>query len=278
MPDKEDMDGIEEISETIETPEIETEPENTPEITPENPELEEKLTIQERMTASDRIRELIQEKINQDKNFKIKDQKIALCKEIANQVQNEFGSCTYQAVTKILPSILKIKKPQKKRIVKSDGNEVEIEETTGFERPPRKKVKEDSETESQTSTKNSWEENFEIMKQMQEKGESIEEMMIKYTLEDVSFFLQALGLKKAQSKRLAISAKKIALYNEMQRQNGKPENCISVSDSLMKPLILLGVIASLIQPTVTAYFGNSKDSDNGITKKSSKSLREKHGV
>ena len=94
-----DLEGIEEVIPNEIQTEISTE---TQELTSESIEDVEasELSPSESMTATDRIKELIQEKINQGFNFKIKDQKVSMCKEIANQVKSEFGTCSYQAVQK----------------------------------------------------------------------------------------------------------------------------------------------------------------------------------
>lgn len=258
-----DTEGIEEIPESEET-EIE-----------ESQDVEIESDEPDTRSLKEIARDKLKEKIDAGFDLNNKSEKVRICKEIQNEIQNIKGSCSYDVVVKEVKYVLKAKKKEKSEskegIKKVGEHSFKVKRTSKVERPPR----EEPETEELTENTNEFEQRAIILKQFQEKGESAEEMMINFTLEDVSFFIEALGLPRPQAKRLKKRAKQIAMFNEIQRINGHPENVISISDNILKPLMMIGLFVTFAEPIVKKYFpqDDRKKSGDGI-KTTNESMRD----
>ena len=219
-------------------------------------------------------RDKLREKIDEGYDLANKTEKARICHEIADDISNILGSCSYDAVAKEVRFVLKAKKKEESKTTDDtktvDGHSIKTKKTSKLKRPKRE------ETEVDPNTLNEFEQKALILKQMQESGESAEEMMISFTLQDVSFFIEALGLPKPQIKKLKARAKQITMFNEIQRVKGTPENVISISDSILKPLMMLGIATTFLEPVVKKYFPQDtkkSKSTNGIEVED-KSLRD----
>ena len=258
----EQTEGIEEISE-IEESEIEES--QDVEIESDEPD-----TRSLREIARDKLREKL------DAGFDLgnKSEKVRICKEIANEIQNIKGSCSYDTVSKEVKYVLKAKKKEKSEskegIKKVGEHSIKIKKTSKVNRPPREEI----ELEESTENLNEYQKKLLVLKSFEDAGESAEEMMIKFALEDVAFFIQALGLPKPQTKRLQERARHIALFNELQRAKGTPENVISISDNILKPFLMIGIFTTFAEPIIKKYFpqDDRKKSGDGI-KTTNESMR-----
>jgi len=267
-------DGIEEIEESSQEPESE---ESNEEIKNDETESIEEIESNEPDTRSLReiAREKLKEKLDAGYDLGDKTEKARICHEIANEIENIKGSCSYDTVAKEVRFVLKVKKKEDSQssdgIKKIDGHSIKTKKTSKVKRPARTETEEDEES---NNTLNEFEQQALILKQFADKGESAEEMMISFTLQDVSFFIEALGLPKPQIKKLKQRAKQIAMFNEIQRINGNPENIISISDSVLKPLMMLGLGVTFLEPIIKKYFPKDDKSktNKGITT-SEKTLR-----
>lgn len=225
------------------------------------------------------LKEIARDKLKQklDDGFDLgnKNEKVRICKEIANEIQNIKGSCSYDVVAKEVKYVLKVKKKEKSEttegIKKVGEHSIKTKRTSKVERPDR----EETESEESTENLNEFQQKLLVLKSFEDKGESAEEMMIKFALEDVAFFIQALGLPKPQTKRLQARARHIALFNELQRAKGTPENVISISDNILKPLLMIGIFTTFAEPIVKKYFpqADKKKSNDGI-KTTNESMRD----
>ena len=254
-----ETEGIEEISES----------EIIDETLESNSETES-IKLESEFDESKSIKELAREKLKAklDEGYDLanRNEKSRICHSIADEIANVKGTCSYDAVAKEVKSVLKVQKKEKsgtgEGTKKVDGHSLKIKKTGRLKRPDRETPEQ---TEESPENLNEFEQRAIILKQFQEKGESAEEMMINFTLQDVSFFIEALGLPKPQVKRLKQRAKQIAMFNEIQRINGNPENVISISDNILKPLMMLGLGVTFLEPIIKKYFPkNDKKDDTGI--------------
>lgn len=269
-------DGIEEISEENTAPEL-SEQELQDIAEQQDSQITESNDYDTR-SLREIAREKLTEKLEQGYDLSNKEEKSRICHEIANEIQNIKGSCSYQTVSAEVNHVLKVKKKKdsetKEGTKQVEGHTIKIKKSGKVNRPARNEP-DSSETNDSSSELNEFERKMMVLKQFEEKGESAEEMMIKFTLQDVSFFIQAFGLPKPQTKRLEQRARQIALWNEMQRVKGTPENVISISDNVLKPLMMLGLVTTFAEPIVKKYFPpNGKKKDNSGIEVSEKSLRD----
>lgn len=256
-------DGIEKIDSDesiVDEIESDSEPESEIESTEENTK-----------SIKELAREKLQQKLDTGFDLAEKDEKSRICHEIANEISNITGSCSYQAVAKEVKYVLKAKKQEKSepetRTV--EGNTIIKKGIDKVNRPARKIVDESTESPEQTQ-----EELFAKFQELQKNnGDSFEALSIKFALEDVSFLISALGLPKPQTKLLEQRAKQIASYNNLQRSKGNHENVIEVSDKILRYAIYLGLLSTFAQPIIKKYFPKNSKSKSGIETKN-KSLRD----
>lgn len=208
-------------------------------------------------------------KMNEGFDLSDKSERSRICHEIANEIGNITGSCSYQAVAKEVPKVLKAKKEIKKEpeISNLEGNSIIKKGIVKTNRPDRKII-----TESGDETQ-SKEELLKKFMEMEKSGDdSFEALSIQFALEDVSFLFESLGLPKPQVKKLKQRAKQIASYNNLQRSKGNHQNVIEVSDKVLKYAIYLGLFSTFAQPIIQKYFPKSDKSKSGI-ETTEKSLR-----
>lgn len=251
----EELEGIVPIEADAEP----TEPETT------QPEAEPK-------TTKELAREKLTAKLEQGIDLSNKEEKARICHEIANEIQNKIGSCSYQAVAKEVPFVLKAKKeiktePEMKTV---EGNTIIKKGVNKLDRPAKKIIDETNTTEEKPIL--TPEQLALIQMKFNSNGpETFEETTIKFALEDVGFFISSLGLPKPQMKMLKQRAKQIAQYNELQRAKGNDENVIEIGDRLLKYAIYFGVASTFFQPIVSKYFPSGKigtKNNTGIETKS----------
>ena len=223
-------------------------------------------------TTKELAREKLTAKLDAGYDLSDKNVKARICHELAEEIRNEVGSCSYQAVAKEVNFVLKAKKEPKTEpeISNKGGNSIIKKNVEKLNRPPKKIINESENTESQVETP---EEIFKKFNELQNQSDnSFEALSIKFALEDVSFLISALGLPKPQTKMLEQRAKQIASYNNLQRSKGNHENVIEVSDKILRYAIYLGLFSTFAQPIIKKYFPKDSKSKDGIETKN-KSLR-----
>lgn len=242
----EESEIISAITEIKETSDMELTPNPQPEPT-EQPALPEVPTVKEL------ARKYLMEKRQQGKNLTTKTIKTEICNEIAERIRNELGSCSYQAVSKEIPFALKADLGETETTL-AEGHQIIAKKIDLVKRPDRKKTESELETSEPKTQAEKIHNQLAIISEMEKAGQSVQELMNQYMLEDIANFIGALGLPKPKAKRIMVLAKRITYYNEIQVKNGHPENIIQIHEKLLKPLLFLGMFTTFAFPVVQKYF------------------------
>lgn len=211
-------------------------------------------------TVKELARKYLMEKRQAGKNLTVKTIKTEVCNEIAERIRNELGSCSYQAVSKEIPFVLKADLGATETTV-AEGHQIIAKKIEFVNRPPRKSEETQTEEKAKPESEKIHDQ-LAIISKMEKAGESVQELMNQYMLEDVANFIGALGLPKPKAKRIMILAKRITYYNEIQIKNGHPEKIIQIHEKLLKPLLFLGMFTTFAFPIVQKYFKPQEKADS----------------
>lgn len=209
------------------------------------------------------IKKLLDEKKAQGHNLSDKETYVRIFKEIAEQV-----GCSYQLVTKTAKKHLNASQAIVKESVVADKNKINIKGVGDDTRPPPKMPQQLPPSAMQKPL------SVEQQKQLDEKKIEFEAGMIQMSFENIADFEQlALGMSP-RSKKIQQMALRIATYNHMMREAGKPEEVINVGDKLLKWMLWAGIAGMFLTPLGLKLKDMREKKNDGIKpKKETRSMR-----
>lgn len=205
------------------------------------------------------IQDLLDAKKAMGLNLSDKETYVRIYKEIAEQVD-----CSYQLVAKTAKKHLNASQQIVKESVVADKSKINIRGVGDDTRPPPRTPP------AAPVAAPSKPLSIEQQKELEQKKIDFEAGMIMMSFENIAGFESlALGMSP-KSKKMQQMALRIATYNHMMRENGKPEEVINVGDKMMKYMLWAGIAGMFLTPLGLKLkeFGDKKGS--GITPKKEK--------
>jgi len=204
------------------------------------------------------IQDLLDAKKKMGLNLSDKDTYVRIYKEIAEQVD-----CSYQLVAKTAKKYLNASQAVVKESVVADKNTINIRGVGDETRPPPKTPQLPPSAMKKPLTD-------EQQKELDQKKIEFESGMILMSFENIAGFESlALGMSP-KSKKMQQMALRIATYNHMMREAGKPEEVINVGDKLMKWMLWAGIAGMFLTPLGLKLKEIGDKKGSGITPKKEK--------
>jgi hypothetical protein len=168
----------------------------------------------------------------------------------------------YTTVSRIAKSFTKTNQ-QKQESLQADNSKINLKPVSQSAKPPREQKSSSDAAPSLPRPKSKQE--LEADQFLQNTELEFEASMIEMSFENVVMFEKSLNIPSPQMSKIKKMSKTIALYNTKMEQAGHPEKKINVGESILRYMIILGIVGMFGQPIIASLTTKSEKKD-GIEK------------